>query len=141
VVRRRLDLDDGPKYMYYKGFPRRESLFASWLVSKKHTDHVVITEGSLDAVAVWQAGFPAVAQYGSSITEQQVILLRRLGITKVTLFFDNDKAGREATMTAVSLMRDFLVYIVQYQDGDGKDPGAMKPSSIKARIDGAKRII
>lgn len=141
VIRRRLEKDAMPKYMYYKGFPRKTSMFASWLVAKKGTDHAVITEGSLDAVSVWQAGHPALAQYGSSISREQVVLLRRLGITRVTLFYDNDRAGREANLAAIPLLRDFLVYVVQYSDDDVKDPGGMDSKTIRARIDGAKLIL
>lgn len=141
IIRRRLEIDAMPKYMYYKGFPRKESLFASWLVSKQTTDHVAITEGSLDAVSVWQAGVPAVAQFGSSISREQVVLLRKLGVTKVTLFYDNDRAGREATLSAIPLLRDFLVYAVSYNDDDPKDPGAMKSSMVRAKVDGAKLIL
>ena len=141
VIRRRLEKDYGPKYMYYKGFPRKTSLFASWLVAKTQTDHVVVTEGSLDAVSVWQAGYPAVAQYGSSISSEQAILLRRLGINNVTLFYDDDDAGRDATLSAVRKLRDFMVKVVKYQEGDAKDPGGMDPATIKARIDSAKLIL
>lgn len=142
VIRRRLAMDDGPKYMYYKGFPRKASLFASWLVAKSDTDHVAITEGALDAVSVWQAGVPAVAQYGSSLSREQVVLLRRLGITKITLFYDDDKAGREAVWTAIPLLRDFLVYVVSYPESDRKqDPGDLSPKQIARLVAQAKLIL
>lgn len=141
VIRRRLEMDYGPKYMYYKGFPRKTSMFASWLVAKKGTDHAVITEGSLDSVSVWQAGYPAMAQYGSRMSREQVVLLRRLGISKITLFYDNDKAGQEATLAAIPLLREFLIYVVQYADGDPKDPGGMDSATIKKRIDAATLIL
>lgn len=142
VIRRRLAMDDGPKYLYYKGFPRKTSLFASWLVAKSDTDAVVITEGALDAVAVWQAGIPAVAQYGSALSREQVILLRRLGITKITLFYDNDKAGQEAVWTAIPMLRDFLIYVVSYPEtGRKQDPGGMTPDQIAKLVAGAKLIL
>lgn len=140
-IRRRLEKDYGPRYMYPKGFPRKKSLFASWMVAKKQTDSVVITEGSLDAIKVWQAGHPAVAQYGSSLAPEQVVLLRRLGIAKVVLFFDDDKAGHKATETAISLLRDFLVYRVSYGKRDPSDPGAMNEETINSRIDDAELIL
>lgn len=141
VIRRRLEIDAMPKYMYYKGFPRKTSLFASWLVAKTKTDHVVVTEGSLDAVSVWQAGYPSVAQFGSSISREQVVLLRRLGIHRITLFYDNDKAGQQATFDALSMLRDFLVYTVTYEDGDPKDPGGMKAGMIRKKVDNARLIL
>jgi DNA primase len=141
VIRRRLAVDAMPKYLYYKGFPRKHSLFGSWLVAKKMTDHVVITEGSLDAIAVWQAGHPAVAVFGSSISREQVILLGRLGIQRITLFFDDDRSGREATLQALPMLRDFLVYGVSYADGDAKDPGATSPKRVSELVESARLIL
>ncbi len=140
-IRRRLEKDYGPRYMYPKGFPRKLSLFGSWMVAKKQTDTVVITEGSLDSIKVWQAGYPAVAQYGSSLSPEQVVLLRRLGVSKVVLFFDNDKAGHKATETAIPLLRDFLIYQIEYKKRDASDPGAMNSATIKKRIDDADLIL
>jgi hypothetical protein len=161
-VTRRLFDDDGPKYLYPKDFHRRLNLFASWMAAETLTDHVVITEGSVDCMMVWQAGIPAVAQYGSSISPEQVVLLRRMGITRVTLFYDNDKAGWHANHTAVghydpscfycnpkgkkgkpkypptSLMRDFIVSVVKYKRHSPKDPGAMSPEAITSHVDAAR---
>ena len=97
--------------------------------------------GSLDAVAVWQAGYPAVAQFGSSISKEQIALLRRLGISRVTLFYDNDKAGQQATLSAVPMLRDFLVNVVNYNDNDGKDPGSMTIKFIRQKVDSAALLI
>lgn len=140
-IRRQLGNSNAPRYMYPRGFPRKKSLFASWMVAKKQTDTVVITEGSLDAIKVWQAGYPAVGQYGSSLSIEQVVLLRRLGITKAILFFDDDKAGHKATETAIPLLRDFLTYRIRYQRGDASDPGAMDEATIQACIDDARLIL
>lgn len=141
VIRRRLEEGAMPKYLYYRGFPRSTSLFASWLVARTLTDSVVITEGSLDAISVWQGGFPAVAQYGSSLSSQQAVILRRLGIARVVLFFDNDRAGKQATDHAVELLRDFFVSVVTYDDRDPKDPGGMTPEMIAAKVENAMPII
>lgn len=163
VIRRKLENEWGPKYMYPKGFPRKVSLFGSWLVAKTTTDHCVITEGSADAMAVWGAGIPAVGQYGSSISREQVGVLRRLGITRVTLFYDNDEAGFHANHialgqpakgcdkckvhlknprdTMVPLLGDFLVSVVQYKLNDGKDPACLGRRIVNRRIDEAHLIL
>ena len=142
VIRRRMELDAVPKYLYYKGFPRKLSLFGSWLLAKSPDDHAVLVEGSLDAIAVWQAGYSGLAQYGSSLSAEQVMLLRRLGVTTVTLFYDNDKAGLEATFQAIPMLRDFLVRVVSYPATDHKgDPGGMDSATIKRMVDQAKMLI
>jgi len=131
VIRRRLTEGyDGPKYKHPKGFSKKHSLFGSWLVSG---DHVVITEGPLDAVKVWQAGYDAVAQYGSSLADEQVDVLRGLGVYRVTLFYDNDRAGKMAARQAMDALPDFLVATVSYRRSPYKDPGEM-PEDVIANV-------
>lgn len=96
VVFRYMDPDLKHRYRYPKGFHKREHLFSSWMVADlPDSSHVVLTEGAIDAMSVWQAGLPALAIYGSSVSNEQIRQLRMLGVRKVTLAFDNDKAGRE----------------------------------------------
>ena len=96
-------------------------------------DHVVITEGPLDAVKVWQAGYDAVAQYGSSLADGQVDVLRGLGVYRVTLFYDNDRAGKMAARQAMDVLPDFLVATVSYRRLPYKDPGEM-PEGVIANV-------
>lgn len=98
VIRRAFNpSDDEPRYKYPLKFKRSHHLFGEWRVEADPTaTHVVLTEGSLDAIRVTEAGYNGMAIYGSSISETQVRVLRRLGVLRVTLFFDDDAAGRKA---------------------------------------------
>lgn len=166
VIKRYLGEDAELKYKYPKGFKRSLHMFASWMVEQDDEAHTVaLVEGSVDAIKIWQAGFPAMAIYGSSISASQIRILRRLGVRKVILFFDNDKAGYQAMMCAlgvklhneksrktgkrfetweydpmVDLTRDFLVEAVRYTDDVPDDPGAMTDVQILDMIEGAERI-
>jgi hypothetical protein len=164
VIKRYLDEDldpELPRYKYPKGFKRSMNLFASWMVEHTTSDLVVVTEGAVDAMKVWQAGYPAVAQYGSSISAQQVRLIRRLGVGQIVLFFDNDTAGRKALSCALGfkehkqkggkksqweydpthdLRRGFLTSKVVYKTKMKSDPGAMNEDQISNAIDSAVRI-
>lgn len=165
VIKRYLEEDVDLRYKYPKGFKRSMNLFASWLVEAHASDHVVLVEGSVDAMKVWQAGIPALAIYGSSISPAQVRLLRRLGVGQVTLFFDNDKAGREAADCCLGikhhtkkgkksgervhyteydprtdLRRGFLVSRVAYPASYPGDPGAMSNKQIKRCVNGASLL-
>ncbi len=56
----------------------------------------VIVEGQLDALRCWSVGLKtAIAPQGTSITEGQLVLLRRYH-TQVECFFDSDSAGQKA---------------------------------------------
>jgi DNA primase len=158
VIKRYLDEDVELRYRYPKGFKRSMNLFGSWLVEEADTDMVVLVEGSVDAMKVWQAGFPALAIYGSSLSPTQARLLRRLGVGQVVTFFDNDKAGREASAWClgqktkrrkakngrrytvqeydprVDLRRWFLVSQAGYKAGWKSDPGALSAKQIRKAV-------
>lgn len=58
----------------------------------------VMVEGQLDALRCWSVGLKtAIAPQGTSITEPQLILLRRYH-TQVECFFDSDSAGQKASL-------------------------------------------
>lgn len=58
----------------------------------------VLVEGQLDALRCWSVGLKtAVAPQGTSITEGQLVLLRRYH-TQVECFFDSDSAGQKASL-------------------------------------------
>jgi DNA primase len=62
------------------------------------THPFVLVEGQLDAIRCWSVGLKtAVAPQGTSITEQQLILLRRYN-QQVECFFDSDSAGQKAAL-------------------------------------------
>src|SRR3954468_24567668 len=58
----------------------------------------VLVEGQLDAPRCWSVGLKsAIAPQGTSITESQLILLRRYS-PQVECFFDSDSAGQKAAL-------------------------------------------
>jgi DNA primase len=58
----------------------------------------VLVEGQLDALRCWQVGLKtAIAPQGTSITESQLVLLRRYH-PQVECFFDSDSAGQKAAL-------------------------------------------
>ncbi len=58
----------------------------------------LMVEGQLDALRCWQVGIKtAIAPQGTSITESQLMLLRRYH-PQVECFFDSDSAGQKAAL-------------------------------------------
>jgi len=58
----------------------------------------VMVEGQLDALRCWSVGLKtAIAPQGTSITDTQLVLLRRYH-TQVECFFDSDTAGQKAAL-------------------------------------------
>jgi DNA primase len=153
------DKNDGPKYRDPKHFPKTKNLFGSWFAAQADSPTVVITEGPLDCIKVWQAGHPAVALYGSHVSEHQIHLLRRIGTMSVVLFFDNDKAGTKAVKQAkgfteerdgtwtynpmTDLRKFFVVKRVGYTtlSERGDDPGDLSDDCIHEAVTSAKLVL
>lgn len=138
VINRVLD-DTKPKYRYPKGFPISNHLFASWEVTNQ--TKVAIVEGSLDAIACWSAKVPALALYGSRISEQQVRVLIRLGIEQAVIFTDNDEAGQTAIPQISEALRGtgIISKVAAYRPyWSAKDPGELRPDQIKKAFHSAK---
>lgn len=63
----------------------------------------VMVEGQLDALRCWSVGLKtAIAPQGTSITEGQLLLLRRYH-TELECFFDSDAAGQKAALRLLPL--------------------------------------
>lgn len=158
VIKRYLDPDVEFRYRYPKGFKRSTAFFGSWLVDHDPSDTVVLVEGSIDAIKVQQAGHMAVAQYGSSITPEQVRLLLKMGVQRIVQMYDNDKAGRKAAEQSLGirqhlrngkmieeytdrtdLRRHFSVSRVEWERGDS-DPGSLSSEDIRWLIEHAAPV-
>lgn len=67
-------------------------------IAAKEGHPFVLVEGQLDALRCWSVGLKtAIAPQGTSITETQLVLLRRYH-TEVECFFDSDSAGQKAAL-------------------------------------------
>lgn len=108
VIRRRLDDNIYPKYLYPKGVKKNLLLFGIEKVAAAKIDRVALVEGSLDAVWCWQNGIPAVASLGSSLSEEQSDLLHEAGVQSVVLLHDYDLAGRKGAFQAFRLLDEFI---------------------------------
>lgn len=75
----------------------------------------------MDALALWDAQIPAMAIYGSRISPTQVRVLQRLQPLSITLAFDNDKAGVEATNLVLSSPLNSIINVVDWAGVDAKD--------------------
>lgn len=117
-----------PKYLNYFEFDKGHYLFGEHLI--KEGTALVVTEGLLDAVVVWQAlneagrlnDYSVVSCLGAKVTRyQRQKLVKDADV--VTLFLDNDPAGWEGQATlARFLQRQVVLKAVRYPDVVGGDP-------------------
>lgn len=87
----------------------------------------VLVEGQLDALRCWSVGLKtAIAPQGTSITETQLVLLRRYH-TQVECFFDSDAAGQKAALRflPMALKAGLEVRFLQLAGADKVDPDVL----------------
>lgn len=134
-IGRTTDPDVQPKYLYSKGFPRKDILFN--LNNAKRYGSCVVVEGSLDAMKVHQAGLPnVVASLGATITDGHISLLNRY-FDSIIVFSDNDSAGDAMRNLILSKCYSKDIKIVGFGDSGCKDPGEMSEDQILEYVNGA----
>jgi hypothetical protein len=117
VVRRSVS-GEGPKYRYPAGVDVGRLLFHYTPV---HRSAVVLTEGALDAIALWNVGIDALAIYGSRLSEHQVALIDRIDPEYVYTCYDLDAAGWGAHRETERLLPHRLVSRLTWPKGWGGD--------------------
>jgi DNA primase len=84
--------------------------------------YAVLVEGYFDFIALWNAGFQAVAaSLGTALTREQAQLLRRY-TQKVFIAFDADEAGQKASVRSFGIFLDADMDVRVITLPDGCDP-------------------
>ena len=119
-------LDDSkPKYInspenivYSKG----RNLFGLNIAKKGDTKKIIIVEGYMDAISLYQRGITnVVASLGTALTEQQGRLLRK-NSEQVIIGYDADGAGETATLRGLEILQNMGCDIRVLQIYGAKDP-------------------
>lgn len=115
-----------PKYInspenivYSKG----RQLFGLNIAKKSGNDKIIIVEGYMDAISLYQRGITnVVASLGTALTEAQGRLLRKYA-SQIIIGYDADGAGQAAIMRGMEILQNLGCDIRILQlDGDAKDP-------------------
>jgi DNA primase len=97
----------------------------------RHEDSVVIVEGEIDLIKVYQAGTRnVVAIKGSALTEQQVVLLKRF-TQNIKICLDTDLAGKMAALRGIAIAEKADMNIKIIEIIEGKDPDECISKDIK----------
>lgn len=129
-----------PKYHYSEEYPRNEVLFG---LEHSRANRLVLTEGPLDCISVWQAldragllhKYAPVAIGGDAFSETQAQIVAE-SCDGVIIFYDNDEPGRGAANQTIKKLRGKVdIRTVDYSLISQKDPGEMSPEDIIERID------
>lgn len=107
----------------------------------KKEDYVIVVEGNMDVIAMWQSGFAnTVAVSGTAMTTEHIRILSRY-TKKAILFFDADRAGREAAYksTIACLQGEMDVFLMNPKGGkDAAELAQSHPDVLRASVQGAQ---
>jgi DNA primase len=108
------------KYHLPRGFQKRRILFGLYQVTG--AEHLILVEGYWSVFRLHTLDLPAVALMGRTLSTEQETLLKESGVRMLTLLFDGDRPGREATRLLLPrLAADFFVRVVRLPDGTEPD--------------------
>ena len=138
LIGRAITKEQMPRYLYSTGFPKRNLLFN--LNNAKVYDEVIIVEGSLDAMKIYQAGYPnVVATLGAIITDNQMQLVKNY-FDCITIIPDNDDAGRAMKDAIMEGARGKEAYLAECPEGF-KDAADLNSNQINNIIENRKNSI
>ena len=120
------DLGDGmPKYLNTGDTPvfkKRYNLFNLNIAKNIKTDFIILAEGYMDVIALYQGGFGnAVASLGTSFAPEHSRLLKRY-TQKVVISYDSDAAGRNAAVKAAAILKKDGIKVKVLKISGAKDP-------------------
>lgn len=129
---RRLNKTDGtPKYLSSPDFPKDTTIF-----NYDAKRHAVVVESQMSALSKYDLCPEMEATFGAKVTDRQIRLLS--AHPQVTLWFDNDEAGWNATHRVAEALQPYCpVYVVPStlaaDPGDIADP-ELFASLLDARV-------
>ncbi len=131
-------INTGETEVYTKG----HNLYGLNWAKNARSDTIVVTEGYMDVIAMWQAGFEnVVASQGTAFTEEQARLLSRYA-RRVILSQDGDRAGQEAIRKSIPVLRAVIndVRVLNIPENLDPDEYIKKygPERMKRLIEGSR---
>ena len=92
------------------------------LKRKQPIQNVIMVEGYMDTISLYQAGFEnVVASMGTSLTKEQARLVKRYSDT-VLISYDGDFAGQKADLRGLEILNDEHLTVRVVPMPDGLDP-------------------
>lgn len=119
------------KWINSKGFKSESYFYNYWFarssILEKQT--VILVEGQGDVWRIVESGFDNVlGLFGTSLTDQQKLILEKSGALNIVLFTDPDEAGKKAAEN----IRDMCGYMYNfYNIKSNEDPGDLTTEQIK----------
>ena len=123
---RTVEPDGEPKYLNSSDTPvfrKGANLFSMNFAKKSQSKRLILAEGYMDVIAMFQGGFEnVVASLGTALTPEQCRLIRNQRFEEVIVSYDSDAAGRNAAVKAINLLRAESLQVRILRVENAKDP-------------------
>ena len=87
-------------------FDKGKNLFSLNLAKNAKSSEIILCEGYMDVISVYQAGIKnIVATLGTAITEQQAKLMLRYA-SEILICYDSDEEGTKAAIRAIDIIKN-----------------------------------
>jgi DNA primase len=111
----------------------------------REKEFAILVEGYADLISVYQAGIQnIVASSGTALTEEQIQLVSRYA-KNITLVYDADSAGSNATIRGVDLIIEAGLDVRVAELPEGEDPDSFVKKNggeaFQAHLDGASSFL
>ena len=136
---RRLEQSDFGKYLNTRDtmlFNKKKTLYNVNLLKKLKREQtikdVIIVEGYMDTISLYQAGFKnVVASMGTSLTKEQARLVKRY-TDNVYISYDGDFAGQKADLRGLEILSDEALHVHVVPMPEGQDPDDVAKQGAEA---------
>ncbi|MDE6504516.1 MAG: DNA primase [Clostridia bacterium] len=92
------------------------------LKKEQNINNVIVVEGYMDTISLYQAGFTnVVASMGTSLTQDQARLMKRYS-ENILISYDGDSAGQKANMRGLDILKGEGLNVKVVPLTDGLDP-------------------
>ncbi len=148
---RAVDDIKGKKYWNYWNFPKSHYLFGEDMVLAAQAEEkaregdkyqpllaLAIVEGYLDAIKWWEYQIPTVSIMGSSISNEQIHLLK--DYERLYIALDADKAGEDGIAEIVRRLRNRMPLLRVPFPGGKTDPKQLTQDEAWYALENAKRL-
>lgn len=110
---------NSPDTIAYK---KGEHLYGMNIAKKSGSKKLIVVEGYMDCIALHSKGINyAVASLGTALTERQAKLIRQKGFQTVILSYDNDNAGKNATIRGMEILKSAGLEVKIFRIKGAKD--------------------
>lgn len=128
-----------PKYWRPRGTRKELFLYNFHRIRDLYSSYIIIVEGIMDPIILWQWNLPAVATFGSDLSDRQIELL--VGrFTEIFWCQDTDKAGIESWKKHHQKLTNSGCTLYKITMPRGEDPNSLGRDAFSFHMDKAERI-